>query len=100
LDLGAQPLDVDVDRAGVGSGAVVAPYLLDQCLAVEHVRGAAGQGEEPVELPGRELDEGLSPSDAEPVHGDDPVPDVYHRRSGLLMRAVSRVLTRGSVPRP
>ena len=49
LDLGAQPLHVDVDQAGVG-GVLVAPHLLQQGLAAEHLHRLAGQGHEEVEL--------------------------------------------------
>ena len=49
LDLGAQPLHVDVDQPGVG-GVAVAPDLLEQHLAGEHLPGLAGQADQQVEL--------------------------------------------------
>ena len=53
LDLGAQPLDVDVDEAGV-TGVAVAPDLLEQHLAGEDLPRLARQGDEQVELERRQ----------------------------------------------
>src|SRR5436305_1636009 len=55
LDLGAQPLDVDVDQPGV-RGVPVTPDLLEQMLAGEHLTGLSGQGGEQVELERCQLD--------------------------------------------
>ena len=49
LDLGAQPLHVHVDQPGVG-GVPVAPDLLQQHLAGEHLARLAGQRDQQVEL--------------------------------------------------
>ena len=49
LDLGAQPLDVDVDEAGV-TGVAVAPHLLEQHLAGEDLPRLARERDEEVEL--------------------------------------------------
>ena len=53
LDLGAQPLHVDVDQAGV-AGVAVAPDLLEQHLAREDLPGLAGERDEQVELQRRQ----------------------------------------------
>src|SRR5690625_1089006 len=55
LDLRAQALDVDVDQTGVG-GVPVAPHLLEQHLAAEHLPRLAGQGQQEVELQRRQRD--------------------------------------------
>src|SRR4051812_28094473 len=55
LDLGAQPLHVDVDQPGVGR-VPVAPHLLEEQLAGEHLARLAGQRDQQVELQRRELD--------------------------------------------
>ena len=55
LDLGAQPLHVDVDQPGV-AGVPVAPDLLEQHLAGEDLPRLAGQGDEQVELERGEAD--------------------------------------------
>lgn len=49
LDLAAQSLDVNIDQPGV-TGVPVAPHLLEEHLAGEHLPGLAGQGDEQVEL--------------------------------------------------
>ena len=49
LDLRAQPLHVHVDQPGVGR-VPVAPHLLEQHLAGEHLARLAGQRDEQVEL--------------------------------------------------
>ena len=51
LDLGPQPLDVHVDQPGVG-GVPVAPDLLEQDLAGEHLPRLARQADQQVELSG------------------------------------------------
>src|SRR3954471_20702186 len=53
LDLGAQPLHVDVDQPGVARVAV-APHLLEEDLAGEDLPGLAGERDEQVELEGRQ----------------------------------------------
>src|SRR4051794_21237328 len=53
LDLGAQPLDVDVDEAGVARVAG-APHLLEEHLAGEDLPGLARQRDEQVELERRQ----------------------------------------------
>src|SRR4051812_118098 len=55
LDLGPQALDVHVDQPGV-RGVPIAPDLLQQQLAGEHLPGLAGQRDEQVELEGGERD--------------------------------------------
>src|SRR3954470_7878008 len=49
LDLGPQPLDVDVDQPGV-RGVPIAPHLLQQHLAGEHLPRLPGQCHQQVEL--------------------------------------------------
>ena len=67
LDLGAQPLHVDVDQAGVG-GVLVAPHLLEELIAGEDLPGGAGERDQQVELEGRQADLGLATADL--VSGD------------------------------
>src|SRR6476659_2275844 len=55
LDLRPQPLDVHVDQPRVG-GVPVAPHLLEEHLAGEHLPGLAGQAHEQVELERRQRD--------------------------------------------
>ena len=56
LDLGAQPLDVDVHQPGVG-GVPVAPDLLEQLIAREHVAGhSVKRGGESIALTPLEFD--------------------------------------------
>src|SRR4051812_40278944 len=62
LDLGAQPLDVHVDQSGV-RGVPVAPHLLEQQLAGEHLPRLAGQRDEQVELERGERDRHPVPGD-------------------------------------
>ena len=49
LDLGAQALHVNVDQTSV-SGMTVAPDLLQQHLASEHLTGLLGKADKQVEL--------------------------------------------------
>src|SRR5699024_235092 len=60
LDLGAQPLDVHVDQAGVGAVAV-APHVAQQHVAREHLPRRAGEPREQGELEGRQREQLLAP---------------------------------------
>src|SRR4051794_40671748 len=74
LDLRPQPLHVDVDQPGVG-GVPVAPHLLEQQLAGEHLARLAGQGHQQVELQRGQLDDLAVPGDLVGRDVDLHVPD-------------------------
>ncbi|KKY39983.1 hypothetical protein AAY51_24025, partial [Vibrio parahaemolyticus] len=57
---------------------LVAPDLLQQRLAREHLPGLAGQGHEEVELQGGQGHVLPRPGDAVPGHVDDEVADAQH----------------------
>ena len=48
LDVAPQPVDVDIDRAGL-AGVVVAPDAFQQLVAAEHLAGVAQQERQQLE---------------------------------------------------
>src|SRR5690606_11425892 len=89
LDLGAQPLDMHVHQPGVGRVAV-APDLLEQHLAGEHLPGLAGQGDQQVELQRGQRDRLPVPLHGVPGHVDHQVADGELFRCRLLRPAQPR----------
>ena len=75
LDLGPQPLDVDVERLGVAD-VVGAPHPVDELHAGEHAAGVAQQHLQQLELLERQLH--LLAAD-----GDDVALDVHADRPRL-----------------
>src|SRR6478736_3653526 len=85
LDLRPQPLHVHVDQPGVG-GVPVAPHLLQQHLAAEHLPGSPGQGQQQVELQWCELDGGTIALDGVSVDVDHQIADPQHLLIDLFGR--------------
>src|SRR4051794_1314792 len=89
LHLGAQPLDVHVDQSGVG-GVSVAPHLLEQHLAREHLPRLAGQADEEVELERGEREGRAAAGHRVPRHVDHQVADGERLRRPLREPADAR----------
>src|SRR5215475_2140950 len=83
LNFRPQPLHVHVDQAGVGR-MPVAPDLLEQHLAGEHLPGLAGEGDQKVELQRRERDGSAVALHGVPRHIDGEIADLEGLRRRLF----------------